>query len=75
MFLMQPMSQIAYHKVATSNIPTAIAFMTGAGVPRNGLPMVWKHPGGFYVWFIYAWKHLGASPTWWINESYTPMLR
>ena len=41
MFQMQPMNQIVYRKVGTS--------MTGVGVPRNWLPMVWKHPGGFYV--------------------------
>ena len=41
------------------------ASMNGAGVSLHRVPMLWKHPGGFWVWIFCAWKPLGASTTCW----------
>ena len=54
LFQMQPMNEISYHKVTTSikiysDCNRVGASKTGLGVPMNGVPMVWKHPGGFHV--------------------------
>ena len=45
--------------------------MTGVGVPRNRVPMLWKHLGTSTQGLSMPGNPLGASTTWGFHASYT----